>query len=773
MLLRMPMTWMPARTAACALALSVLTTPFAAAAARHQAPAPLVAAATPDPPQGRASTPPANRPRIGLALGGGSAKGLAHIGVLRWFEEHRIPIDVVSGTSMGGLVGGAYASGLTPAELAAMMKSTDWDLMFLADSPFQYKTFRRKQDKRAYPSQLEFGLKHGFSLPEGLNPGQQVALMLDRIALPYYDLASFDDLPTPFRCVATDLRTGDMIVLSKGRLSLAMRATMSLPAVFAPVAYDDWLLVDGGTLNNIPADVTRSMGADVVIAVDVSAETDVEKEAKQTLFTTLGKTIATMMDVGTRRALASADLVIDPDLTGLGSMSWRESELLATRGYEGAQKMSEKLLKFAVTEEEYRAFTAARQARRRPSPPVPTSIEVAGVPPREQAEIRTELSENIGKPVDPERIARGILRSDGTDRYEYLTYRVASGPTGTSLLVNARPKGYGPPFLAIGAELSNVDSSSFAVSISGRVTMYDVVGQGSEVRVDGMLGTRQRLAAEVFEPIAGSRIFVAPRAYYDKSPRNSYLNDQLVGEYRIQRTGAGLSLGVNGGRNLEMRAGYDIADVKGTLRVGSPDLPAGSGAERVASAQVVYDGQNSPIVPSRGIYASGSIRRYFSSPDVTAGAENPTTLENPDEYWQGEATGSWFTRVRGQDRIFARMAGGSSFGELPLFNRFTLGGPLRMSAFNNDELRGANYLFAAGGYLYRAGRLPDVMGGNIFLGSWLEGGSAFDKWNDAKWRGDAGFGLIMETLIGPVFAGGSIGFDGHGRFYVGVGPVFR
>ncbi len=153
------------------------------------------------------------RQRIGLALGGGSARGIAHIGVLEWFEEHHIPIDYIVGTSMGGLVAGAYASGMTPAEIRKLMKDADWDLMFLSDSPYRFKTFRRKQDKRQFPSQLEFGLKHGLGLPGALNPGQQVALMLDRIALPYGDLQSFDDLPTPFRAVATDLRKGDVVVL--------------------------------------------------------------------------------------------------------------------------------------------------------------------------------------------------------------------------------------------------------------------------------------------------------------------------------------------------------------------------------------------------------------------------------------------------------------------------------------------------------------------------------------------------------------------------------
>jgi NTE family protein len=212
------------------------------------------ALAQPAPP----GAPPGERPRVGLALGGGSARGLAHIGVLEWFERHRIPVDVIAGTSTGGLIAGAYASGMTPAEIRELMRTTDWDLMFLADSPFRYKTFRRKQDARAFPSQLEFGLKGGFQFPGGLNPGQQVSLLLDRIAAPYSDLRSFDDLPTPFRCVATDLRRSEVVVLQRGPLARAMRATMAIPGVFTPVSYDDWLLVDGGTLNNIPADVVRA-----------------------------------------------------------------------------------------------------------------------------------------------------------------------------------------------------------------------------------------------------------------------------------------------------------------------------------------------------------------------------------------------------------------------------------------------------------------------------------------------------------------------------------
>ena len=187
------------------LTLSILV---AAASVQGQTPVPQAPAAA------RKQKVDLGRQRIGLALGGGSARGIAHIGVLEWFEEHHIPIDYIVGTSMGGLVAGAYASGMTPAEIKKLMEDADWDLMFLSDSPYRFKTFRRKQDKREFPSQIEFGLKHGLGLPGALNPGQQVALMLDQIALPYGDLQSFDDLPTPFRAVATDLRKGDVVVLN-------------------------------------------------------------------------------------------------------------------------------------------------------------------------------------------------------------------------------------------------------------------------------------------------------------------------------------------------------------------------------------------------------------------------------------------------------------------------------------------------------------------------------------------------------------------------------
>jgi NTE family protein len=727
---------------------------------------------------GQAAQPQAEtaaRPHVGLALGGGSARGLAHIGVLRWFEEHRIPIDVITGTSMGGLIAGAYATGMSPEEIAQLMRTTDWDAMFISDSPFRYKTFRRKQDKRAYPSQLEFGLKRGFQLPGGLNPGQQVSLLLDQIALPYWDLKNFDDLPTPYRCVATDIRKGDSVVLGKGALARAMRATMAIPGVFTPVLIEEWLLVDGGTLNNIPANVAREMGASKVIAVNVAADPVTDKEA-ESLFALLGKTIDTMMATGTRKALESADIILDPDLKGLGSADWRRSDDLAQRGYAAADAMKEKLLPLAMSPEEYERFQAARSAKRRTTGPTVEFVSVIGLPqplsPRVQASIAREFQNQIGKTLEPETIRASVLTAAGSDRFEFLTYSGISKDGKTGALIGVRPKSYGPPFLNLGLELSNRDSSSFAVSIAGRVTAYDVMGAGSEWRTDLGLGTRQIAATELFRPFGEGGFFVAPRAYFERTGQNAYIDDDFVAEYRTKRSGMGADVGFTTNHRFEVRAGYDVATVRIRRHVGSPLLPEADGSEKASRLLITFDGQTSPVVPSRGLFVRGLVRHFDDTPDVVSSQLDNPVLPNPVRLTQGEVSGSWFHRARREDRVFIGGGAGTSFGDTTVINDFRLGGLLRLGAFNADQISGSNYVNLNAGYLKQVGRMPDVIGGNIFLGAWLETGSAWDDWDRRDWRNNITGGAILESLLGPIFFGGSFG-SGHARLYVVIGPLFR
>ena len=241
------------------------------------------------------------RPRVGVAFGGGSARGIAHVGVIRWFEEHHIPIDMTAGTSMGGLIGGSFATGMDAAALQAMLGGIDWDKMF-GFSSFAFKNIRRKGDARAYPSRLEFGVRNGVVLPPALNNGQQVDLLITGIAAPYFADPTFATLPTPFKAVAVDLRTAEAVVLDRGSLARAMRATMSLPGVFPPVEVDGKVLVDGGVMNNVPADVVRAMGADTVIAVNVGDLSD-QEDINYSIFALAGATIDAMMRANTKRAV--------------------------------------------------------------------------------------------------------------------------------------------------------------------------------------------------------------------------------------------------------------------------------------------------------------------------------------------------------------------------------------------------------------------------------------------------------------------------------------
>ena len=360
----------------------------------------------------------------------------------------------------------------------------------------------------------------------------------------------------------------------------------------------------------------------------------------------------------------------------------------------------------------------------------------------------------------------------GTDRYEYLTYRPIEKDGKVGLEVRARPKPYGPPFLQISPELSNVDSSTFSVNLGGRVIAYDWVGSGSEVRLDAIVGTRRGVGAEIWRPLGRTPLFVAPRAYYNRTPRNFYFDERLVAEYRFTRAGGGLDLGVAAGRHAELRLGVDVADVTGRVRIGAPELPEVDGTEKYGTLGFVWDNQTSPVVPTRGHYVKSKLRYFFGAPGSSFGPD-ATTVASPQEFWQGEVTGSWFSRVHREDRFFVNYGIGSSFGDQPLINDFSLGGPLRLSAFNGDELRSSNYVLGGIGYLKKVGRLADVLGGNIYLGGWFESGSAHRAWDDMTYRSSVSLAGVMETLLGPVYMGTAFDFDGRFRFYIGIGPLFR
>jgi len=729
-----------------------------------------------------ASAQPQPRIRVGLALGGGGARGLAHIGVLQWFDEHRIPVDVVGGTSMGALIGGTFATGMSPGEIRARIFALDWSTVLAQNTPFVEKSFRRKEDARAFPSRLQLGLKRGFTLPNGLSAGAQIDLLFNRIAAPYPTTVDFDSLPTPFRCVATDLRTATVVIFRSGWLARALRATMAVPGLIPPVQLGEQVLVDGAVLNNVPADVVKETGlADIVIAVDVGTDLT-DRQRSDSISAIVGEASDVIMRSATRRALESADLVLAPDLMGFDGSAFGRAEELVRVGYAVAEAHAAALERFALSESDYAAWSAARQSRRKTAMPRPVFIRVEGVTPAESAEVRRRLAPHLNRALDPDVLDRDLTYLTGAGRYESATYRFEVEDGATGLVVTLRPVTYGPPFLSASLDLQSTEWSDVASTVRGRVLLFDPVGAGSEARIDISLGKTLLAAGEIYRPLGRSGLFVSPSGQAARRHTPVFADGKYVAEYSTQSTGLDVDVGYSTERRAEARIGFGVEDVHSETRIGTSGLPTVNGTQQYVRASVVYDGQTGPTIPERGIHLKAWLQRYFDPPEVAM--EDGTPWSEPRALWSGEAGVSWFHPVSRRGRIFLRAAGGTSFGQITVVHPFTLGGPFQLGAFYTDELRGSNYVLGNAGYFREIMRLAEGALGRLSFGVWLEHGAVFDRWQEAKFHTSASGAFVVESPIGPVFLGGSIATDAgelprrgyaphpaRPRLYVGVGPI--
>jgi NTE family protein len=711
------------------------------------------------------------RQKIGVAFGGGSAKGIAHVGVIRWFEEHRIPIDRVAGTSMGGLIGGCFATGMSAAELDQLISTMNWDELF-GSSDFAFKNIRRKADARAYPSKLEFGVKKRFSPPTSLNTGEQVDLMLARVTGAYFSLASFDELPTPFRAVSVDLLTATQVVMDQGSLGAAMRATMSLPLIFPPVEKDGKVLVDGGAMNNVPADVARSMGADVVIAVNVGDLKD-PKEINQTMLGLAGETLGAMMRASTKEGLAAANIVLNVPLVekGFGSLDWRRSRELIQEGYTAAEAIKDKLLPYAVGEAEYQRWLDHRARTRRTTMPAPSSLRFEGIIGADAERMTALLQKHLGRPLDVASLELDLTELQGLDRYEVVAWRFSRVDDGNvALVIRGRENPHAPPLLMLGLNLQNTTSDSFGVSVSARYLTFDLPFSGSELRVDGTLGSNPAAGFEWYQPLGRAPFFIAPYAGVAKTAFNLVEDDLVVARYDQWGLKGGLNVGANLGAYSDIRLGAYIGRIDSEVAVGDPGLPAVEGKETVADLTWRVNTQDSPVIPSRGVAARARTLYIFDGPVIDPPLE---TSRSSVGLVQLETNGSVFHRVRADDRVFFTWGFGTSFDKSPLqVQQFRLGQPFRLGAFDVGQLNGDHYYLGTFGYLRHLARLPDFLGGPILAGAWLENGDAFNDWKDAGFRSQAGVGVMADTLVGGVLLGATAGFDGRWGWYISVGRLF-
>jgi NTE family protein len=700
-------------------------------------------------------------PKIGLVLEGGAALGLAHIGVIRWLEEHRIPISYVAGTSMGGLVGGLYATGNSPDEIRKLVDGIDWDLVLSGDVPYKDLAYRRKEDAEQFPNQLEFGIKSGIRFPEGFNSGHQVGLILDRIALPYSNLKSFDDLPIPFACVATDLVNNKQHIFRDGPLATALRSTMSLPGVFTPVRANGTVFVDGGLLDNIPVDVAKDMGAEVTIGVHLATKPLAANEPISS-FGVLGQSISTVIAANEIRSMELADILIRVPLENYTGMDYKMGAEIIKLGYEAAQTKASVLSRFSVDETTWQAYLADRNARRKTAP-VPQFIEATGTKSILTNEIQQALSDHAGKPLDGPQIDQDLTRLLGNGRYASVGYQMVEKAGQQGLLITAREKEYSPPevrplIIIDGGQVSQVE-----FMLGARITLFDIGKFGSEWRNDFMIGSEHEFQSEFYQPF-GKKLqwFVAPRGFVENLRQDVFKDTNLIAEYRNEQGGGAADFGYVPARNSELRVGYQGSYQKLYPAVGG--LPYGTleGRVGITSARFHFDGRNAPIIPTAGFDMLARGSWYDANPGAKSGfplAETRLTKIFP---------------LNPASSIITTAAGGSTFSYHQTgFPPFLLGGGPDLWAYGRNEFLTNQYFLFRGGYMHALWPLPPLVGDKIYVVGIAEGAKIYDlPIHVSSLPGDFAAGLVMSTLFGPVEIGAAYGATGHYKFFYKLGRVF-
>lgn len=720
--------------------------------------------------QGQSSSPthqPAHYPngqrlKIGVALEGGGALGLAHIGVLESLEAQHIPIDYLAGTSMGGLVGGLYALGRTPQEMEKIVQSQDWDFIIAGQTNYEDLSFRRKEDARAYPNLLELGLKKGISLPSGLNAGLGVSMLIDQQTLAYAHVGSFDDFPIPFRCVATNLVTAQPEVFDHGSIARALRATMSIPGVFAPVRDGKNLYVDGGLLGNLPTDVVRSMGADVVIAVHLEI-TPVNPEEIRSLFSVLGASLEAVIHANELRGMADADLIINVQLKDFNALDYTKSQAIITRGKGAADAKSRVLSPYALNDADWNAYLAQRKSREKTAVPTPQFVEVRGTSGVATTELQRMLQPLAGKPIDSAVMEPILNRLTGTGKYDSADYWLTDDNGRTGLIVNVHEKFNEPPTLRLGFEVNGAEPNFVTFTQTGRLTFMDIAGYRSEWRTNFSFGNTYGITSELYRPFEPlGKWFFAPRVEAFNSGVWIFQKSKALAFYRVGRADLGLDVGYDFSRFTEFRGGYDGGYANDNLNLGTPDFATISGRIGETRLSLVSDHLNDPVVPTDGYSYAGAFHYYDAYPGAT------NTLPAMEMELQG------FHPVSEKGSVYATAEGGSSFGFLntgtPLY---FLGGPNRLSAYGTNELYGDQYYLFKVGYLHDLFSLPPFVGRKVYAIGTYEFAKMYNYPRpESGFPNDVAAGVIAETAFGPFFIGGSVGDTGHHKWFFQVGRAF-
>jgi NTE family protein len=710
----------------------------------------------------------AERPRIGLVLGGGGARGAAHIGVLRELERLRIPVDAIAGTSMGAIVGGLYAAGKTPAELEDIVRSLDWAASFKDRTPRRDLQFRRKQDDAAYPIQFELGLRDGrLQLPRGLIQGQKLGHILRELTLATAGIDDFDNLPIPFRAVASDIETGEAYVMASGDLSQAMRASMSAPGIFAPVDVNGRTLVDGGLVGNVPVDTIKTMGVDVIIAVDVEFPLYASDQLQSALGIT-AQMLTILIQKETRRqldGLGDGDILIRPELGEFGSTNFAEIAQAVEPGAVAAIQHESTLRRYSLDEADWQQHLAARAAHPAPRP-VLDFVRVKDGGPLSARVLKSRLVVKPGDRLDPDVLADDAANLYGLDLYEYVDYRIVRDGTETGIEFDARPKAWGPNYLHFGVQLEDDFDGTTAFNLSARLTRAGVNRLGAEWRTDVQVGTEPLLISEFYQPLSfDARYFIAPRVELTQNNFRTFSGDDRVARYRVSESQFGIDVGRELGRWGEFRMGAFRGAGEARLKVGDPLLPNINFETGGLFASFAVDTLDAAQIPLHG--SRVNLRWQMSRPGLGADNEIDTVISDL------MTVNTWGRHTLQFGLNFATTI--QSANEVQNF--FPLGGFTRMSGLARGEITGPHAGLARIVWFRRSGET----GGGVFdvplyLGASVEAGNVWQRRSDISTGSLLMSGSLfvgLDTYFGPLYVAAGLTERGKSNFYLALGAPPR
>lgn len=684
-----------------------------------------------------------SRPKIGLALSGGGARGAAHLGVLRVLEENNVPIDYIAGTSMGAIVGGLYAAGMTTDEIETELAAIDWDDVFHDLPPRIDRSFRRKRDDDLYLTRAKPGFSDGkLKLPRGLIRGQKIDVVFSRLALPVSTIEDFDDLMIPFRAVAADIATGEEVVIDSGNLGMAIRASMSIPAIFTPAEIYGRLLVDGGIVNNLPISVVRDMGADIVIAIDISTPLLSQEEIDSVLVITSQLTgLMTRGNVEEQIAtLTEKDVFIVPDLGEISTTDFKEFAKAIPPGHAAAMDQIEEIRALSLPDADYQSYLATLI---HPGSQMPVIDRIS-------LENNTRLSDDYiqsrifathtGEPLDLPTLERDLGQIYGLELFENVRYDVSAVDDETVLDIQVNERSWGPSYLQFGFEYNSNGEGENVFNSAVTYLKTGINPSGGEWRSGLQIGTEWAAFTEFYQPMGPKFMyFVNPLIGYEQRITNVVEGSEVIASIRVNETRAEISAGREFGAWGEARIGIRYADGEAERVIGDPsftDTPFNRGETFIRLTLDELDDFN---IPLGGTFLKAEL------------LQSREGLGADEEFDQLSTQGTVaFTRNR-NTLLATGIYNATISGTAPVQNLFTLGGFARLSGFTSRELAGQNVAFAALAY-YR--RLNDNPRMPFYVGVSIEAGNVWESRSDISLDDTIQAGslfLAMKTPLGPVY----------------------